>query len=243
MRSRGGFVSVLVLAVGLGLFLPEPETALADARAADGLSTASGRDPGGCRLQKAKAFLKRSNFVRAGQLRGREHQRAVRYRATTYGHVPGLELEAYNSDSVERYAQGTRFMGLPVQLHQKVVPALRCVERRIRASCNKRAARYTPHAVGGFRQSNTYRGGEVSNHLFGIAMDIDPEQNPCCGCVDPWPTHPLCKKETRSVFEKTALPRCWVEAFERYGFHWLGRDELQDTMHFEFLGDPDRIRP
>ena len=22
---------------------------------------------------------------------------------------------------------------------------------------------------------------------------------------------------------------------------WLGHDALQDTMHFEFLGDPDRI--
>jgi hypothetical protein len=32
-----------------------------------------------------------------------------------------------------------------------------------------------------------------------------------------------------------------VHAFERYGFYWLGHDVLQDTMHFEFLGDPDRI--
>jgi hypothetical protein len=45
------------------------------------------------------------------------------------------------------------------------------------------------------------------------------------------------------VWEKTSLPRCWVEAFERYGFYWLGRDQLEDTMHFEFLGDPDRILP
>jgi hypothetical protein len=32
-----------------------------------------------------------------------------------------------------------------------------------------------------------------------------------------------------------------VQAFERFGFYWLGHDALQDTMHFEFLGDPDRI--
>lgn len=37
------------------------------------------------------------------------------------------------------------------------------------------------------------------------------------------------------------MPRCWVSAFERFGFYWLGRDALEDTMHFEFLGDPDRI--
>jgi hypothetical protein len=38
-----------------------------------------------------------------------------------------------------------------------------------------------------------------------------------------------------------AMPRCWVSAFEKFGFYWLGHDELADTMHFEFLGDPRKI--
>jgi hypothetical protein len=38
-----------------------------------------------------------------------------------------------------------------------------------------------------------------------------------------------------------AMPECWVHAFERFGFYWLGHDVLKDTMHFEFLGDPDKI--
>jgi hypothetical protein len=55
--------------------------------------------------------------------------------------------------------------------------------------------------------------------------------------------HPLCKRTT-GIVGRTALTRCWVDAFERYGFYWLGRDAiLRDTMHFEFLGDPDRITP
>ena len=33
-----------------------------------------------------------------------------------------------------------------------------------------------------------------------------------------------------------------MHAFERYGFYWLGHDVLMDTMHYEFLGDPDKIR-
>jgi hypothetical protein len=32
-----------------------------------------------------------------------------------------------------------------------------------------------------------------------------------------------------------------VDTFERFGFYWLGNDVLEDTMHFEFLGDPDKI--
>jgi hypothetical protein len=40
-----------------------------------------------------------------------------------------------------------------------------------------------------------------------------------------------------------AMPACWVSAFEQYGFYWLGHDELKDTMHFEFLGDPNKVAP
>jgi hypothetical protein len=95
--------------------------------------------------------------------------------------------------------------------------------------------------LGGLRTANTYRGVEISNHLFGIAIDIDPERNPCCGCVDPWPSNPICKNKG-PVYKRTALPKCYIRAFERFGFDWLGHDKLEDTMHFEFLGDPDRIR-
>mgnify|MGYP003513888378 CR=1 FL=1 len=73
-----------------------------------------------------------------------------------------------------------------------------------------------------------------------IAIDIDPDRNPCCGCVDPWPNHRYCKSGAKSVFEKTELTRCWIDSFERHGFYWLGHDSLEDTMHFEYLGDPDR---
>jgi hypothetical protein len=197
----------------------------------------------GCRLQRAQSFLKRPTFIKGGMLQGRRHQRALRYRVEHYGHVEGLGLESLNSQTAFSQAESVRFLGLPLSVHKKIVPALRCVERRIAKVCKKADSRYTPQAVGGFRQGNTYRGGEVSNHLFGIAIDIDPDRNPCCGCVKPWPEHPLCKDPERSIYEKTSLPRCWIRAFERYGFYWLGRDELEDTMHFEYLGDPDRIEP
>jgi len=197
----------------------------------------------GCLLQRAQAFLKRSSFLKNGQLQGREHQRALRYRVEKYGHVAGIGLESLNSRSADSFAVGMHFMGKPVSVHERVAPALRCVEKRIRKRCKKGDSRYIPNAVGGFRLGNTYRGGEVSNHLFGIAIDIDPERNPCCGCVDPWPTHPLCKLAGASIYEKTSLPKCWIQAFERYGFYWLGRDVLEDTMHFEFLGSPERVVP
>jgi len=226
----------LFVAVGITLLSAQPRLEVADAGAAEKSAFK------GCRLQDAQRFLVRSSYVRGGQLRDDQHRRAVRFRAEQYGAVEGLELERYNPELAYSRAKVVRFMGLPIEIHEKIAPAVRCVERRIKKTCTKKTQRYTPQAINGFRKHNTFRGLEISNHVFGIAVDIDPDRNPCCGCVKPWPDHPACQGEAESVFQRTALPRCWISAFERYGFYWLGRDpELRDTMHFEFLGNPDRI--
>lgn len=188
-----------------------------------------------CAREKAKSFLIRQNYLKRGGL-----PKALRFRAERYGWVDGAGLEGFAEHSALSQAAQTTFMGLPIRVHKKVVPKLRCVERTIRKSCNGKGKRYVPKAIGGFREANTYRQGEVSNHMFGIAIDIDPDRNPCCGCVDPWPSHRYCQSGQKSVFDKTELTRCWIDAFEQHGFYWLGRDSLEDTMHFEYLGDPDR---
>ena len=72
-------------------------------------------------------------------------------------------------------------------------------------------------------------------------IDIEPDRNTCCGCVAPWTDHPLCQRRVQSIYDRMAMPKSWVAIFERFGFYWLGHDVLQDTMHFEFLGDPDKI--
>lgn len=230
-RRSGWVPAVLLLSVAVALILAVPEPLAARVLSSNN-----------CRPQKAKDFLKRSSFVKHGMLDGRGNDRALRFRVEHYGSIEGVPFAERNSEKAREQAKSTRFFGIPVSVHRAIAPALRCVERRIRAKCQRRKDSYQPHAVGGFRDNNTYRGGEVSNHLFGIAIDIDPDKNPCCGCVQPWPDHPACQAKDATVFERTALPMCWINAFERYGFYWLGRDpQLRDTMHFEFLADPDRV--
>jgi hypothetical protein len=198
----------------------------------------------GCYFQKPQSFLIRKNFMLGKMIDGKKANEAIRYRVQRYGRVEGAPYEQLNEKTAYSHAKSTRFMGLPLSVHEKIVPALACVERRLRKTCTKPEDRYRPRAVGGFRTENSYRGAEVSNHLFGIAIDIDPDRNPCCGCVAPWPEHKACQGPASSVFDRTELPRCWIDTFERYGFYWLGRDpQLRDTMHFEFLGNPDRIVP
>jgi hypothetical protein len=220
-------------AVPIGELTSTPDAGAAVVLAADATTTPTSA----CNEQSPQDFLVRKNFLREPG----GNQRAIDYRNLTYGayaaHVPSGAKPSHASPNAS--AVGTTFMGLPVRMHKKVVPALKCVEEEIRRSCVEHP--YTARALAGIRFKNTYRGGEVTNHIYGIAIDVDPARNTCCGCVSPWNNAPRCQRPAKTEYDRMEMPECWVHAFERYGFYWLGHDVLQDTMHFEFLGDPDRI--
>jgi len=198
-----------------------------------------------CKRQKPQDFLIRSNWFPAGTDKdaakeGRKLlQKAIDYRTEKYGKFDGFGSAKDNKHPPTYYAKPVHFQGMSALVNEKVGIALACVDKALEASGV--AGEYHPKSMGGLRYKNTYRGVEVSNHVYGIAIDIEPHANTCCSCVDPWPNHPLCKKKVTSVYERMAMPRSWVVVFERYGFYWLGHDSLQDTMHFEFLADPDAI--
>jgi hypothetical protein len=200
----------------------------------------------GCLEQKPQEFLLRRGQIAKPHASAAERrkilaarERSVDYRTRTYGKFPGFGRHRDNPRPPRAYARLTTFMGLPVEMHAKVIPALKCVEAELKRDCGH--VPYQPQRLSGLRKHNTYVDYEVSNHVYGIAIDIDPEHNTCCGCVGHWREHEKCQEDAGSVFDRMVMPECWVHVFERFGFYWLGHDELQDTMHFEFLGDPDRI--
>lgn len=199
-----------------------------------------------CNEQQPQDFLVRSNFAGRGRftpeqtrLRHETAEHALRYRTEQYGRFAPFGRAEWNASAPSVFATTVRFFGLRARVHEKIAPALRCVERELVRACG--AFPYVPERLSSLRDRNTYRGGEVSNHVFGIALDIDPMKNTCCGCVPPWNDAPLCHQEGLTTYQRMAMPECWVHAFEKYGFYWLGHDQLMDTMHFEFLGDPARI--
>ncbi len=215
---------------------PLPEASLPTAPPAASSSATGPASASACNEQSPQDFLVRGNFLKTPG----GNQRAIQYRTDTYGFFPGFGRPGPDARPVSASIVDTTFMGLPVRMHRKVVPALACVEEEIRRSCADHP--YTAHALAGVRFKNTYRGGEVTNHIFGIAIDVDPNVNTCCGCVKPWNDAPRCRRPAKTEYDRMEMPECWVHTFERYGFYWLGHDVLQDTMHYEFLGDPDRIR-
>jgi len=199
-----------------------------------------------CNYQPPQDILIRENFVvrwrMTPEVQAAHRQaatRAIRYRTEHYGYFEGFGRSQWNAHTPSQNATRTRFMDLPIRVNEQIVPALACVEEQLRAECASTG--YQPHRLSGLRTRNTYHNGEVSNHVYGIAVDVDPRENTCCMCVAQWGDHPLCQREVESIYERMAMPECWVHVFERFGFYWLGRDPLQDTMHFEFLGDPEHI--
>jgi hypothetical protein len=194
----------------------------------------------GCYEQKPQDFLIRGSYW-PPSAHQEEHRRSLIHRVKQYGTIDRLTPQGLIGEPAKNLTQKTMFFGLPVHLHRKIIPALRCVEQEIQKTC--RVPAYQPESLSGWRGRNTYHGGEVTNHLFGIAIDIDPHRNACCHCVEPWNKDPHCKRRKAPPEEHMEMPVCWVGVFERFGFYWLGHDRLEDTMHFEFLGDPAAITP
>lgn len=199
-----------------------------------------------CNYQEPQDFLIRSNHIARGKMsreerraRNKLHQKAIEYRTKQYGFFKGFGQKSWNRRTPMQNAKLTTFFGKNVRLNKRIIPALACVEEQILEEC--KSTPYQPKRLSGIRPKNTYHTNEVSNHVYGIGIDIDPTENTCCGCVARWAEHPLCKRAVKSIYDRMAMPECWVHVFERFGFYWLGRDRLQDTMHFEFLGHPDKI--
>ena len=204
-------------------------------------------------LQEPQEFLKRSHYRYPGckgKECGKRHQDVHEYRTRNYGRFKKVGKASWNDKTPKDYSQKTTFMGIKVTLNKRIIPAVKCVELELQTQCQecvksseypnecKKKFPYKPKRLSGQRYRNSFKGSEVSNHVYGIALDLDPSKNTCCGCVAKWRAHPMCKKKLE-VHERMIMPVCWVDIFEKYGFYWLGHDRLQDTMHFEFLGKPE----
>jgi len=224
--------------------LPSPTTTAATLTPPPEVPIVPPEPPSRCNEQTPHPFLIQAHFDShygsGGTAREwtRVLERAVRYRTEQYGYVEGFGDSEWNARTPSDQARAVTFFGVPVLIHRRIAPALSCVETAIRARCADQP--YQPSVLSGLRKRNTYVNGEISNHVYGIALDVDPVRNPCCGCIGEWRLSERCQNE-KSKFERMDMPRCWVTQFERFGFYWLGHAKIEDTMHFEFLADPTRI--
>jgi len=200
-----------------------------------------------CNEQEPLPFLIRGSYAhhphashQEGLERKANHRRSIEFRTRHYGYVDGFGEPTWNRFEPKHYTAAGSFFGIKIRMNARVLVALGCVEESIKQACE--STPYSPRVLDGLRFKNTFHNNEVSNHTYGIAIDVDWDKNPCCGCIAPINASARCKDTSlTTAWERTYLPKCWVDQFERFGFYWLGKDELEDTMHFEFLGDPEKI--
>ena len=133
--------------------------------------------------------------------------------ATTYGPRPATEQVR------------TRFLGLPVRVHRRIVPALLAVAARLERArtADARLEPYLRRLSGGFAARKIAGTDRASAHAYGIAIDLDKSMS------DYWRW-----QNGKPLHWRNRIPQAIVDAFEAEGFIWGGRWYHYDTMHFEY---------
>ncbi len=113
--------------------------------------------------------------------------------------------------------------GWPVWVHWRMAPAVERVNERL-----KEVSYQIDEPVDCFFWSEIPGTGVMSRHSFGIALDINPSSNPCCGVTQ------SCRCYNDLI---TDMPADFVQAFTSEGFEWGGDwSDHPDPMHFEWTG-------
>jgi hypothetical protein len=108
------------------------------------------------------------------------------------------------------------FLGSSVQIHRQFAPSLQRIDARWRQMPN----RYRVTSVGGYNCRNIAGTNRRSNHAYGLAVDINPAQNPH--------TFPGDRN-----YGATNMPPSFVQLFTSEGWGWGGNwNSSKDTMHF-----------
>lgn len=140
-----------------------------------------------------------------------------------YGSSPSSDLlkSIYGSTpaQVESQLVSVSIQGHSVRVHKLCAAAFQAVDKDLTALSTK----YTIKSIGTYVWRNKAHGSTLSLHSFGIAVDINPIQNPMVyGAL------------------VTDIPEAWRNVWKSHGFGWGGDwNSSKDAMHFQWQGgDP-----
>jgi len=170
-----------------------------------------------------------------------------------YGKIVGQGTSADNS-AVRLNSGPFSFMGQTITMNKKMEPIMKCVEQEIK----KCSENYPLKTTSTLRNRNSV--STISRHMYGITIDWNNNENPYCtqnywskcGTAEGAKYALCCATNPQNRFK---LPKCYVDAFKKYGFVWggdwgpngyydgktSGYYGMADYMHFEFRGNPNSL--
>lgn len=142
-----------------------------------------------------------------------------------------MDIYGKSAEEVEKQLVEIDFQGKKIRVHKKAAKAFLKVDEDIKKCSDEESRSYSFDDLQTYNWRLIRNGNELSRHSFGIAIDINPKNNPFC------PYWAVCKKQNVLI---TDIPECIVKAFIKNGFVWGGLwTSVKDPMHFEYAGEPD----
>ncbi|MFH1236557.1 MAG: M15 family metallopeptidase [Parcubacteria group bacterium] len=152
-----------------------------------------------------------------------------------YGQGQDCLLQAYG-DSVEAVSANlvsTSFAGHTVSVHKFAADAFKAVSQTIGT------IPYPIYRADTFNWRKISGSEKMSLHSFGIAIDINPKDNPFCPAWAGQVTNPDQAEICRNGGLISDIPLEIIKAFKDNGFEWGGNwTSVKDPMHFEWRGGP-----
>lgn len=122
-----------------------------------------------------------------------------------------------------------QIMAGSVQVHEKLAPCLESVEAARKSKNIDYVSSPEKGGIGGYRATDGQIGND-SYHVYGAAIDINPETNPYCNGSSVVGDPAYC--------DNPEIPMELVKIFRDHGFYWGGDyNSLKDYMHFEWHGE------
>lgn len=112
----------------------------------------------------------------------------------------------------------TNFLGMSVTVNRQFIPSLQRIDARWRQMGGN--SFYRVYSVGGYNCRNIAGTNRRSNHAYGLAIDINPADNPHTRPGDP-------------NYGRTNMPPAFRQLFLNEGWGWGGNwNSSKDTMHY-----------
>jgi len=131
-------------------------------------------------------------------------------------------------EEINRYLVDATFLGKNIRVNKTMIEDLKNAEREIKQT----ASDYQVSSIGGYNfRYNVNDSSTLSDHAFGLAIDINPEANPNMD-------RPAGSAERDPSACTHDIPDAFASAMERNNFFWGAKyASICDAMHFQYGGN------